>query len=385
MKFLFDDESFAFEALRTACFAEFGGADLGEVLAVARAVPDGDEEAWCRQWTAAGDRARALGGRQALLRASNYYRTAEFFRRDDPFGDPVAKDLFARAQDTFAEAAQLMDTPVQAVEIPYEDTHLPGLLFLADDSGTPRPTIILTSGFDSPAEEAYFALAAAALPRGYNVLAYDGPGQGAALRHQRLFFRPDWEAVLTPVVDYALTRTEVDAEHVYLYGYSLGGFLTPRAAAFEHRVAGLILDGGIYSYYDVNFAGIPPVAAEWVMAGRDDVADPVAHLMMANHTGTRWALRNGPWSFGTDTISEYLRRTKEYTLDGLADRITAPTLIFAPDNDHFFAGQPERLHRELTCPATLIPLHSADGAGEHCAYGARSTLLHHMFAWLDTL
>ena len=33
MKFLFDDESFSFEALRTAGFTLFGGADLGEVLA----------------------------------------------------------------------------------------------------------------------------------------------------------------------------------------------------------------------------------------------------------------------------------------------------------------------------------------------------------------
>ena len=35
MKFLFDDESFSFEALRTTGFAAYGGADLGEVVTTA--------------------------------------------------------------------------------------------------------------------------------------------------------------------------------------------------------------------------------------------------------------------------------------------------------------------------------------------------------------
>ena len=74
-------------------------------------------------------------------------------------------------------------------------------------------------------EESYFAIAAAALARGYNVLAFDGPGQGAALREQRLVFRPDWEAVITPVVDFALTRHEIAPTRISLFGYSLGGYL----------------------------------------------------------------------------------------------------------------------------------------------------------------
>ena len=70
---------------------------------------------------------------------------------------------------------------------------------------------------------AYFAIAAAALRRGYNVLAFDGPGQGAALREQKLVMRPDWEAVITPVVDYALTRGEIAADKSVLFGYSQVG------------------------------------------------------------------------------------------------------------------------------------------------------------------
>ncbi|MDT5103106.1 MAG: hypothetical protein QOI25_619 [Mycobacterium sp.] len=108
MKFLFDDESFSFEALRAAGFANYGGADLGEVLVTARAIPDGDEAAWHREWKATAQRVEALGrdslegghpvsAREALLRASNYYRTAEFYRRDDPWNDPEVAELSRRS------------------------------------------------------------------------------------------------------------------------------------------------------------------------------------------------------------------------------------------------------------------------------------------------
>ena len=46
----------------------------------------------------------------------------------------------------------------------------------------------------------------AALARGYNCLIFEGPGQGELIREQRIPFRPDWEKVVTPVVDFALTR-----------------------------------------------------------------------------------------------------------------------------------------------------------------------------------
>jgi hypothetical protein len=93
---------------------------------------------------------------------------------------------------------------VRQIRIPYEDTTLPGYLFAVNDSGGARPTVIYTNGYDSTAEEASFAIAAAAIDRGYNVVAYGGPGQGAVIREQGLQFRPDWEAVRGPVLDYAL-------------------------------------------------------------------------------------------------------------------------------------------------------------------------------------
>jgi len=106
------------------------------------------------------------------------------------------------------------DFGFEQVLIPYEGTTLPGYLYLVDRSGAPRPTIVYNNGYDSTSEESYFVIAAAALARGYNVLAFDGPGQGAALREQRLVFRPDWEALISPVIDFALTRHEIKPDRI---------------------------------------------------------------------------------------------------------------------------------------------------------------------------
>lgn len=395
MKFLFDDESFSFETLRTAGFANYGGADLGEVIATATKIANGDEVSWHREWKATAERVEEIGrksladgrsvsAREALLRASNYYRTAEFYRRDDPVHDPEVALLFSRSRDTFTTAMSLFDFAFEEVSIPYQGTTLPGYLYLVDDSGKPRPTIVYNSGYDSTLQESYYVIAAAALARGYNVLGFDGPGQGAALRDQQLVFRPDWEAVITPVLDYATTRGEIAAHQVALFGYSLGGYLVARAAAFDSRVAALVLDGGIYDFHSAMVNGMPPFLGEWVEQGRDDIALPVVELLMALNTQARWALRNGKWAMGLDSLLDVPRAFKDYTLAGVADRITAPTLVLDPDNDQFLRGEPQRAAHAMTnADTTLVTLHESDGAGEHCHMGAMSRMHQVIFDWLD--
>jgi pimeloyl-ACP methyl ester carboxylesterase len=386
MKFLYDDESFSFEALRAAGYAAYSGADLGEVLVTCRQIPEGDEEAWSAQWAATAARVERVGrdalatghrvsAREALLRASNYYRTADFYRREDPAADAESARLARASQQTFADAAALLDTPARAVRIPYEGTTLPGYLFLADDSGTPRPTVLYHGGYDSTLEENYLALAAGALRRGYNVITFDGPGQGSTIREQGLHFRPDWEAVVTPAVDFALSVPEADADRLVLVGTSLGGYLAARAAAFEHRIAACVLHDGVYDFHAV-IARVAGIAAS--MPGG-------LEAMMAKNTGVRWEVRNGRWTFGVSDLDDMLKATEAFTMAGIADRITCPTLVLEAENDQFFKGQPQRLFEELTCQRELISFREDEGAGEHCHEGAISLFHQRTFDWLDTV
>ncbi len=396
MKFLFDDDTFSFETLRTTGFANYFGADLGEVLATAARIHDGDQGSWHREWQATAARVAELGerslsaghritARENLLRASNYYRNAAAFLLDDPANNPEVAELYAAQISTFAGATALFDHPAEAVSIPYEHTTLPGYLFLVDDSGVPRPTIIYTSGYDSTCQECYFVLAVAAMRRGYNVLAFDGPGQGGALHLQKRVMRPDWEAVITPVVDYALTRPEIDPRRIAGFGYSLGGYLLARAAAFEHRLAALILDDGVHDLASGFADNLPPFVMKWVDEGHDEFAGHILSVLTAVSSQLRWALGNGLWVFGVQTYADVLRTVKHYTIDGVADQIVAPTLIMEGEHDTMLAGQPERVEKALTAAETTrVTLTVAEGAGEHTHAGALGRAHQVMFDWLDT-
>ncbi|WP_067840475.1 alpha/beta fold hydrolase [Nocardia lijiangensis] len=395
MKFLFDDESFSFEALRTAGHGCYGGAELGEVLVTCRNIPEGDEAAWCREWSATAERVHRIGSearaagrlvsaREALLRASNYYRNADFYRREDPDNDTVSARLAMLSRQTFATAAELFDHPPLHQAIPYEGGALPGYLFRVDDSGEPRPTVILHGGFDSTLEELYFFAAEGAVRRGYHVLAFEGPGQASARRESGLVFRPDWERVVTPVVDHAITLPGVDPARLVLFGTSLGGYLAARAAAFEHRFAACVLHDGVYSFHEAYLDAMPPFLYDWIIDKRDDLANPVLQLMMALSTQSRWAVRNGMWTFGAASPAEYIRMTQPYTLDGLADKITCPTLVLEAENDQFFRGQPVKVHDALRCEKELMVFAAADGGGEHCHEGATQLFNQQTFDWLDT-
>ncbi len=396
MKFLFDDESFSFEALRAAGYAARGGADLGEVLVACANIPDGDEEAWCREWGALADRIRDTGlaalaaghrvsARDALLRASNYYRTAEFFRRADPDNDHESARLARLSRESFAAAAELLDVPARRVAIPYESTSLPGYLFLADDSWAPRPTLVYHGGFDSTLEESYLAIALGGLERGYTVLAFDGPGQATARRLQGLVFRPDWEKVVTPVIDYAAALPEVDEHRMVLMGTSFGGYLAARAAAFEHRIAALVLNDGLFDFGGAVLRGLPAALPALIEAGRDAEAEAVMAQTATHSAYLRWAAGNSRWTFGATSAVQALREMRAYTMAGIADRITCPTLVLDPDNDQFFRGEPRRIFDALRCPKELITFTAAEGAGEHCQEGAGLLTEQRVFDRLDAL
>jgi pimeloyl-ACP methyl ester carboxylesterase len=396
MKFLFDDESFSFEALRAAGYAATGGADLGEVLVTCSKIPDGDEETWCGEWAALADRIRGVGlaaraaghrvsARDALLRASNYYRTADFYRRADPDNDETSARLARLSRETFAAAAELLDVSVRRVAIPYEGTTLPGYLFRVDDSGTARPALVYHGGFDSTLEESYLAVARGALERGYNVVAFDGPGQATARRLQGLVFRPDWEKVVSPVIDYAAALPEIDGHRMVLMGTSFGGYLAARAAAFEHRIAALVLNDGLFDFGGAVRRGLPPALLALTDAGRDAEASAIMAQAATDSTYLRWSMGNSRWTFGATSAAAALRQMRAYTMAGIAGQITCPTLVLDPENDQFFRGEPRRIFDALHCPKELITFSAAEGAGEHCQEGAALLTEQRVFDRLDTL
>ncbi len=390
----FNDRAFSYEALRAAAYAPYDGADIGEVLATTERIEEGDWDGWHDAWFAtaarverAAESARAAGhlesARAAYLRASNYYRTAEFFVRDDPDGDPRLVDAWRRSAHAFTRAAELATPAWRPIEIPYGGTVLSGYFLPADAEG-PRPTLLAHGGFDSTLEEMYFAAAAPALRRGWNALIFEGPGQGAALRMQGLVFRPDWEAVVTPVVDFAQELPTVDTDRLALLGMSLGGLLAPRAAAFEPRLAACVALDGVHNLRDalshaVSDESTPVTGPAERLEALQKLID--ARKSLPSHL--RWMLSNGLWVFGVNTAKELVATLSAYDLTDVAGKITCPTLVLEAEADHFFPGQPRRLYDSLTGPKRLIRFTSEEGGAEHCHMGALALAHQRIFDWLD--
>ena len=378
MRFIFDnDESFSFETLRAVGYTVYGGADIGEVITTARRITPGDVESWYREWRALADRVAAIAdgcaaaghavsASSAYLRASNYYRTAEFYLRDDPSNDPRVADTSARAIDAFRAAPEVQSQWTR-VRIPYEGVELEGY-YLNVSGNAPGPTLLAHGGFDSTVEEMFFAVGEAARRHGWNCLIFEGPGQGTALRHNGLPFRYDWEAVVTPVVDVAVDLPGVDPERIALLGMSMGGYLAPRAAAFEHRIAACIAYDGVFTMADA----LPDPLDDELIARRAEAS-----------TSLRWVLSNALWTLGVTTAQQLIDEFGKYDLTAVVDRIACPTLVCEAENDQFFQGQPARLYEALQCPKTFLAFTAAEGAGEHCHEGALTLFHQRMFDWLD--
>lgn len=393
-----DDVQFWFETQRAFGAAEYGGSQFGEVLAVASRITPGDYDSWFEEWNAAADRIASEAGDQAerhhrisardsFLRAAIYYQASEFFLHGNP-QDPRIARAYRLSVDCYKQCAQRYDPAIEPVEIPFENTTLPGYFHRADNSPTPRPTLIVNTGFDGSAEEMHVVGARAGVERGYNVLAFDGPGQYGPLHRAGLVFRPDWEKVVTPVVDFALSRAYVDRNRIALMGVSLGGYLAPRAAAFEHRLAALIANDGLYDFGARYRAAVPPENWEtFEKALRAEEAPQLDETLKARIQAsptTRWAFAHGMWAMGAKSPRAFIAKALEYNLrGGVAEAIRCPTLVCEAEDDLFFKGQPRELYDHLTCRKAMILFTKAEGGGAHCQIGASRLAFARIFDWLE--
>jgi dienelactone hydrolase len=391
---LMKDELFAVQLLRAIGYAPYGGADISECLAVAGQITGTDLDSWHDAWAGAAARlyrqaeASAEAGasasaRSGFFRAANYFRTAGLFAMSAPLG-PRPTEAHRREVDSFRRGAALLPVPPEIVQIPYEDTVLPAYFYRAAADDTPRATVILVNGYDGTAEELYFTNGAAALARGHNVLAFDGPGQGAMIIDHGVPFRPDWENVVTPVVDYLQARPDVDPGRIALIGLSFGGYLAPRAATAEHRLAACISDCGPYDLSDATARRLPGFLARQLPDGNPrllGLLDRLVRSVMKKPTAG-WALRRNLMVHGLSSPLDYFRIAPQYSLKGIEPRISCPTFVCSADGDDLSADA-RKFYDALTCPKQFVEFRSADGAGQHCEAGARTIFHQHAFDWLD--
>jgi len=387
---IFKDKSFIFEFIRAVGYSYEGGADIGECIATARRIKDGDIQSWYDEWLKTGNRVYGLAknfekegnivsAREAYFRASNYYRLAGFYMHSKPNRAKALKS-WQKSRDSFRKAVSSLPN-IELIKIPYQNSTLPGY-FIKTSLKKKPPLLIVHTGFDGTGEELYFAVGKASIKRGYNCLIFEGPGQGEVIRVQKIPYRYDWEKVVTPVIDYALTRPDVDKDKIALMGISMGGYLAARAAAFETRIKACVVNGGIFDFSESIYKGFPPELVT-LLRTNPKKFDSELEEAMKQDTEVKWFFDNGIWTFGVKTPSGLMSEMKKFTLKDIAGQINCNMLVIDSEGDMFFKGQPKKVYKELNCPKDYFVFTKEETAQAHCQAGATAISNEIIFNWLD--
>ncbi|MEU7816157.1 prolyl oligopeptidase family serine peptidase [Pseudonocardia sp. NPDC049154] len=386
------DFQFAVENLLGDAFHR--ATDVGEVLATVDRIPNGDAAAWVAQWTATADRVveqarSAEDAGHARSAAARYLRAATYYAEAATMADdPGFAQLWERHRDAWDRFVDLTnaigDIAVERLAIPYEDTTLPGYVFRSGPADGPRRTLVFTNGSDGSVVGVWTRAAAAALERGWTVVTYDGPGQNAALVRQGIPFRPDWEHVLTPVVDHLVARPDVDPARIAVAGVSQGGYWVPRAVAYEHRIAAAVADPGVVDVSAAMLGQLGHSMVKLLDAGEREKFDRDLAWALKLSARTRRVLQWRMRPYGVTSPFDFVTAARAYTLtDAELAAITCPMLVTDPEHEQFWPGQSARLAEALTGDVTLMPFTAAEGADGHCEPLAAGLRDERVLDWLD--
>jgi hypothetical protein len=390
----FADPDFDFETRIALGNAACGVGDVGLVLATVAGITDGDRPSWFAAWTARADHLGALGdewraagdlpgARWAYLAASE--ACARALNAVDGLppeqGDAVLLPTFRRGRGYWDAMIDASDGRFVRVDVPYEGSTLPGYLLRPDVTGAARPTLVMTNGSDGPLSSLWASGVSDAHDRGWNVFVYDGPGQQSMLFERNVPFRPDWEAVLTPVVDALVARPDVDANALTAYAISQGGYWLPRALAFEHRIVAAVADGGVVDVSTSWMAYLPPEMVQLLDSGQKDLFNRYMQQGPSDPAVERtFAFRARP--YGVDDPYELFTAVRQYQLRDVAGQIRTPLLILDPEDEQFWPGQADQLAGLLTAPHEVVRFSVRDGANWHCEPLARRLAVQRMLRWL---
>ena len=366
-----------------------GGSEIGESFYAASLVTENDPRSWVGAWThvarqveqraaAAVAAGHAVSAREAYLRAYVYHRAALAFISPS---DAAARPAWQHAVDCFRRSAALADPVVEPVSVPCGGARLPGYFLAPADGQARRKTLIMVGGGDTYVEDLYLIIGPAAVKRGYNLLIVDLPGQGG-LPFDGLYMRPDTENQVPRVVDYALSRPEVDGARLAAYGISYGGYILPRALSVERRIRAAAVCSVLSDFH----AWMTQTPMSVRFAEHLDSPLVKAIVRMRNLKPSLILLDTYAWRWGAKTYADMLDIAKDFTLDPA--RITCPLLSIVGEKEYTNSAvsrgfQDDAIKANPSPQSKLIVVKASDGGDAHAIGTNLSLMAQLVFDWLD--
>jgi pimeloyl-ACP methyl ester carboxylesterase len=315
--------------------------------------------------------------RHEALKGAYYLRLAEFFLAiDDPRKLPTRQRFVDLVLD------QLKIAPSAYSRIPFGTGWLPAYRLTP---AQPKGTLVVFGGFDSYIEE-WMPAALYFRDAGYDTIIFEGPGQGAALELAHLKMSPEWEKPVKAVLDYF----RLDA--VTLMGFSLGGGLAIRAAAFEPRVRRVIAYDIMTNGLECFLRPLPPPAQkellDWIDTGNEGAVDKFFADAMAKSLLLDWMVKLAIYNTGVKTTYETLKHYQKYESASISSRLAQDVLLMAGAEDHYIP-----VHQLPDQIATLTHVRSltarlftrVEQAQNHCQVGNMGLAFRVIIEWMAGL
>jgi pimeloyl-ACP methyl ester carboxylesterase len=245
--------------------------------------------------------------------------------------------------------------------------------------------MVVFGGYDSYVEE-WFPLLEALRDAGFDVVAFEGPGQGSVLEEQGAAMTHEWHRPVGAVLD------AFGLDDVTLVGVSLGGCLVIRAAAFEPRVKRVVAFDVLTDFTECMF-GTQPRAVAGIARGllalhADDVFDGAVSAAAPKRPVMEWGLAQALHVFGCAHPAEAFRAASHYVTKDISHRLEQDVLLLAGAEDHYVP-----LHQLGDQAASLTSARSVttriftrrDHAHAHCQVGNFPLAVQVMSSWFDTV
>ena len=325
---------------------------------------------WKREMLGLAERAIS---ENRLMNAAFYVRAAEFYVNTK---DPEKAILYDRFVELFHKAFE--GEKFERHAVPYQGAFLPALKILP--ASEKKGTIILHGGFDSFIEE-WYSMMKYFSNHGYEVIGFEGPGQGAALRKQGLPLIYEWEKPLKAIMDYFNPTNNT------LIGLSMGGWLCMRAAALEPRIDRVIASGHAADY----MKSMPPMLRSvhlWCLDHCKGFMNRMAALKFEKREGmASWVVDHLKYITHTETPLDALEIYLQMNDVNIhSELVGQDVLILSGEKDHFI---PRKMHdmqiRALTNARSVTGKVFAEKehAQNHCQIGNVGLVLEVMTRWID--